>query len=211
MAPRSSRIASAVRKIFSEVGTRDPRTARTPSAKAMSVAAGIAQPRSQSGVAPRHCQIDEGRNHHAAQGRDAWQGAPRPGGQLAVEKFAFDLDARRAERTPPSGASLIQCRTLRPRTYVPSAAKYVLRERRVGDGQRQDGDDHQHDAASGLAVEEPAHGRPAPLDVLRLHSRLPLASAVSTGDGWAGIGPGDLAPLTSPRGRGLADAIPTAG
>jgi len=43
-APRSSMIARAVRKIFSEAGTREPSRARTPRAKAMSVAAGIAQP-----------------------------------------------------------------------------------------------------------------------------------------------------------------------
>jgi hypothetical protein len=38
-------IASAVRKILSETGALDPRRASTPSAKAMSVAVGIAQPR----------------------------------------------------------------------------------------------------------------------------------------------------------------------
>ncbi|MDF2598949.1 MAG: hypothetical protein K0Q54_1772 [Methylobacterium brachiatum] len=38
-------MATALRKIFSETGTRLPSSARTPSAKAMSVAAGIAQPR----------------------------------------------------------------------------------------------------------------------------------------------------------------------
>ena len=46
MAPRSSRIASVSRKILSRGGTRSPRSESTPSAKAMSVAAGIAQPRS---------------------------------------------------------------------------------------------------------------------------------------------------------------------
>ena len=44
IAPRSSRIASVSRKIFSADGTRLPRSARTPTAKAMSVAAGMAQP-----------------------------------------------------------------------------------------------------------------------------------------------------------------------
>jgi hypothetical protein len=37
-------IASAIRKIFSAVGTRLPNSASTPSAKAISVAAGIAHP-----------------------------------------------------------------------------------------------------------------------------------------------------------------------
>lgn len=40
----SSMIASAIRKIFSASGTRLPNSASTPSAKAISVAAGIAQP-----------------------------------------------------------------------------------------------------------------------------------------------------------------------
>ena len=45
MAIRSSIIASAIRKIFSEAGTLRPSMAHKPSAKAMSVAAGMAQPR----------------------------------------------------------------------------------------------------------------------------------------------------------------------
>ena len=44
-------MASAVRKTFSEAGTRLPRSDSTPSAKAMSVAVGIAQPGSASGLA----------------------------------------------------------------------------------------------------------------------------------------------------------------
>jgi len=49
-APRSSMMASATRKTLSEAGTRRPSSASTPSAKAMSVAEGIAQPRRVSGV-----------------------------------------------------------------------------------------------------------------------------------------------------------------
>jgi hypothetical protein len=45
IARRSSRMASAVRNILSETGTREPRRASTPRAKAMSVAVGMAQPR----------------------------------------------------------------------------------------------------------------------------------------------------------------------
>ena len=44
MAPRSSIIARAVRKTFSEIGTLDPSKDKTPIEKAMSVADGIAQP-----------------------------------------------------------------------------------------------------------------------------------------------------------------------
>jgi hypothetical protein len=43
-APRSSTIASARRKTLSASGTRGPSSARTPTAKAMSVAIGTPQP-----------------------------------------------------------------------------------------------------------------------------------------------------------------------
>ncbi len=42
-------MASASRKIFSEAGMRGPSSASTPTAKAMSVAVGIAQPLSAAG------------------------------------------------------------------------------------------------------------------------------------------------------------------
>ena len=44
MAPISSIMANASRNSFSAGGMRDPSSASTPSAKAMSVAAGMAQP-----------------------------------------------------------------------------------------------------------------------------------------------------------------------
>ena len=44
MAPRSSIIAKAIKNILREVGTRLPNKDKTPSAKAMSVAVGIAHP-----------------------------------------------------------------------------------------------------------------------------------------------------------------------
>ena len=44
IAPRSSIIASAVKKIFKEMGTLDPRRDKIPNEKAISVADGIAQP-----------------------------------------------------------------------------------------------------------------------------------------------------------------------
>jgi len=48
IAPRSSMIAKANKNIFSEGGAPDPSKANTPSAKAMSVAIGMAQPRNAS-------------------------------------------------------------------------------------------------------------------------------------------------------------------
>ncbi len=50
IAPGSSRIASVSRKTLSDGGTRPPTSAITPSAKAMSVAAGIAKSFSVSGL-----------------------------------------------------------------------------------------------------------------------------------------------------------------
>ena len=44
IAPKSSIIARAVRKTFSEIGTLFPNKERTPKEKAMSVADGIAHP-----------------------------------------------------------------------------------------------------------------------------------------------------------------------
>ena len=48
-APMSSTIATVVRNSFSDAGARLPSQASTPIAKAMSVAAGIAQPRNAAG------------------------------------------------------------------------------------------------------------------------------------------------------------------
>ena len=44
MAPRSSIIASAVKKTFNDIGTLEPNNDKTPIEKAISVAEGIAQP-----------------------------------------------------------------------------------------------------------------------------------------------------------------------
>ena len=49
IAPKSSITANAVKNIFREVGTRLPNSDKIPKAKAISVAAGIAQPRAASG------------------------------------------------------------------------------------------------------------------------------------------------------------------
>ncbi|MNY48537.1 hypothetical protein D3C86_1838790 [compost metagenome] len=50
IAPRSSMIARVIRNNFSDTGTRLPSSASTPSAKAMSVAVGIAQPSRAGGL-----------------------------------------------------------------------------------------------------------------------------------------------------------------
>ena len=50
IAPRSSIIAKAVKKTFKEIGTLDPNKDNIPIEKAISVAEGMAQPLSVSGV-----------------------------------------------------------------------------------------------------------------------------------------------------------------
>ena len=50
IAPRSSKIASVSKNTFNDTGARLPTSARIPSAKAMSVAAGMAQPLIVSGL-----------------------------------------------------------------------------------------------------------------------------------------------------------------
>ena len=50
IAPKSSIIANAVKKTFNEIGTLEPNNDNTPREKAISVAEGMAQPLSVSGV-----------------------------------------------------------------------------------------------------------------------------------------------------------------
>ena len=90
-APRSSAMATVVRNSFSEVGTRVPSRASTPIAKAMSVAAGIAQPRAQRRIAAGDAEIDQG--GHAMPAAAAISGSRRRSqvGEIAVEELALDL------------------------------------------------------------------------------------------------------------------------
>ncbi|KQT58456.1 hypothetical protein ASG52_21595 [Methylobacterium sp. Leaf456] len=68
----------------------EPSSASTPSAKAMSVAAGIAQPRRVSGD-PVHGGVDQGRRRHAAERGKPRQHPVGPGAQAPVEHLALDL------------------------------------------------------------------------------------------------------------------------
>src|ERR1700730_2193472 len=98
IAPRSSMIASAVRKSLSEAGTRLPNNAMTPRENAMSVDQGIAQPDTapggsdpRAGCRPGRTRADaevyQGRNDHPADCGCGGQGRPAPVGKLALEQL----------------------------------------------------------------------------------------------------------------------------
>ena len=71
-------IASEVRNTFSEFGILDPNSDSTPSAKAMSVAVGIAHPRHVSGLCQFTAKKISAGVEHAAQRGDEGKRRPRP-------------------------------------------------------------------------------------------------------------------------------------
>ena len=91
-APMSSTIAIVVSSSFSAGGTRRPSSASTPTAKAMSVAAGIAQPRASPSRSPAISEIDQRRHRHAGRRGDERQPPPRRRRQPAVEELALHLE-----------------------------------------------------------------------------------------------------------------------
>ena len=129
-------MASAVRKTFSDAGTRLPSSDSTPSAKAMSVAVGIAQPRSACGIAGVDRDIDQRRNHHAAGGGDARQDAARPGRQLAVQHLALDLEADQQEEHRHQPV-IDPVRDAERAEIGVQSGEIGVRQRRIGDDQRQ--------------------------------------------------------------------------
>ena len=96
-APRSSAMATVVRNSFSEVGARLPRSASTPIAKAMSVAAGIAQPRLSPAAAGGQSEIEQRRHRHPGRRGDDRQPPPLPGRQPPVDELALDLQPDQQE------------------------------------------------------------------------------------------------------------------
>jgi hypothetical protein len=69
-----------------------------PSAKAMSVAAGIAQPRARPGVAPAIPRYTRAGHRHARRRRDGGQDPSASIRQAPVQAFAFDLQADEQEK-----------------------------------------------------------------------------------------------------------------
>ncbi len=77
---------------MSEVGAREPTSASRPSAKAMSVAAGIAQPVQGFGRVPVDRREEDRRDGHAADRGDAGQRHVARVLELAFEELAFELE-----------------------------------------------------------------------------------------------------------------------
>ena len=104
-------IASAVRNTFIEAGTRLPNSESTPSAKAMSVAVGIAQPRITSPL----FQLSEAK---ISAGTAMPPAAQRPGRTRRDQVESWPSTTSRLISSPTSrkntaiSASLIQCETL---------------------------------------------------------------------------------------------------
>ena len=96
-APRSSTIATVVRNSLSEAGARLPSSARTPIAKAISVAAGIAQPRCEPGIGAGDAEKDQRRHRSCRTPRRSSGRRRRPRSRGAVEELALDLQADEQE------------------------------------------------------------------------------------------------------------------
>ena len=157
-------MATALRKILSETGTRHPSSARTPSAKAMSVAAGIAQPR-RVPAPDWPGRRPGGRHRHAAERREAGQDPVRPGAQLPVERLALDLQPDQQEEPGHQAVVDPVLHAHRPEGGV-ERVRVGLGERPVGDDEGQGGRRHQDQPARRLAGEQRADDReraPAPL------------------------------------------------
>ena len=90
IAMMSSTIATLSRNSRAPADTRSPSSASTPTAKAMSVAAGIAHPRAPSPPAVSSDE-DRDRQRHAADGGDRRQRRGAPVAQLAHHQLALDL------------------------------------------------------------------------------------------------------------------------
>ena len=78
----------------------------------MSVAAGMAQPRSVSAIAPVDGDIDEGRHHHAAERRDARQDPVAARCESCPSSTSRLISRPTSRKNTAIRPSLIQCRTL---------------------------------------------------------------------------------------------------
>src|ERR1700730_13958649 len=161
IAPRSSMIARASRNTLSDGGARGPSKARTPSAKAISVAVGIAQPRRAS-------------SSPQLQARETSAGPAIPPkapttGSAAFE--AFDSSPSMISRLTSSPTSMKKTAISPSLTHSSKGLAMAqdadlncnrqfeeLRverfERRIGQDERDHGGGAEHDAARRLQLEE---------------------------------------------------------
>jgi hypothetical protein len=90
-------MASATRNVLRDPGTARPSTAHTPIAKLISVAEGIAQPRSASALPRFQRHIDGGRHHETPDRRDHRQRRLPHTCERALAGLALDLEADEQE------------------------------------------------------------------------------------------------------------------
>ena len=160
IAIRSSATASVSRNVRSAAGRCEPITARTASAKAMSVAAGMAQPVRAAGSPRVHSDVDQRGDGHPADGCDhRHQGRLRvaevTGDELALELEADEEEEHRQQ--PVSGPVADRQVEVQPED-VPAemgvAQAEVEVRREVGRQHRRSGGDEQQDAADRLRPQD---------------------------------------------------------
>ena len=145
MASRSSTTARVSRKVRSALGRWVLITARTARAKAMSVAVGIAQPRSAPSPAPRlTSDVEQRRHRHAADRRGDRQRRPARVAQVAGDELPLELQAGDEEEDRqqavggPGAQGQVQVQRLRADLGVPQR-RVAGRPGRVGPDQREHG------------------------------------------------------------------------
>ena len=165
----SSMIARASRKTLTLTGIERPSRASTPTAKAISVAVGTAQPLAAHGIAVE-AQVDQGGDNDAAGGSDDRQRRLVELAQCAFMDFAPDLHAHNKEEdchqrvVDPEMQGLGEDELAEPdrKRQMPEGV-IAVREGRVGPDQRDSRRDEQHDAADGLDMQEALKGGEGPL------------------------------------------------
>ena len=138
----SSTMAMVTSNSLIEAGAWRPRMASTPMAKAMSVAAGIAQPRSKLRVEAGDGEIDQGGHRHSGGGGDDRQPPLGGAGEAAFDPFALHLepDEQEENRHRPSAIHwwMLICRAAAaPGRSAVQDMMIVVGERRIGEQQRQ--------------------------------------------------------------------------
>ena len=150
-APMSSMIAIVTSNSLSDGGARGPSSASTPMAKAMSVAAGIAQPRSKMRVGSGDGKIDQGRDRHSGGGGEDRQPPLGVGRKTPLIPFAlhFQPDEQEEDRHQPVGDQRVDAQRADPRL---EQRMIVVGQRRVGGDQRSGGSGNQKQAGDALGL-----------------------------------------------------------
>ncbi len=156
----SSTMARVSNITFTAAGIREPSSATTPSANAMSVAIGIPQPSAPSPLA-LNGEVDRRRHDHPAERRHGRQRNGSPIAQLPGDEFSLDLhpDDEEEHRHQQVVDHVIEVRLEdvgpdldadvgRPERFVAGVP------RRVRPDQRDDGGDEEQDAARRFDVQE---------------------------------------------------------